>query len=197
MKYPFAFFDVDSLELSPKGVTYKCHPQVSSISEEIYEVYSLISGVSAPLVFSVDANRNVPNENNKRRDFLSIPTDKENTSWHNSVIDWYKFYLNRDNHEDKEKLAIFNNNPNAKDCVKLINSREWIVFGNGIEHGVDHVINNLLDLVDIVKFVPELIVPNDTESKDQLEAYCKKWEDKGAISITYKDVINLAQCHKY
>ncbi len=197
MKYPFAFIDVDSLELSPQGITYVCHPNVEHISEEIYEVYSIISGVASPLVFSVDINKNIPSEKNKRRDFLTIPVNHNETKWKESVTDWYKFYIQREKHSEKEKLAIFNSNENALECVKLINSKEWIVFGNGIEQSVDHVISTLLDTVQIVKFIPELIVPADGESKELIELYTKKWIDKGAIPITYDDITELARCHQY
>ena len=197
MYNPYAFFDVDSLELSPNGRIYVCHPQVNSISEELYEVYSVISSLSAPLVFSVDVNRNTPSENNQRCDFLSVPMNVTEEGWKESVSDWLKFYINRQAHDEKEVTAIFNNNKNAIDCIKLIKAKEWIVFGNGIEHSVDHVMNTLLDLVGVVKFVPELIVPAETESKEQLISYCQKWEEKGAISLTYDEIIDMANNHKY
>ncbi len=197
MKYPFAFFDVDSLEVSPNGRTYTCHPQVSPISDDLYEVYSIISGLAAPLVFSVDVNRNIPNENNKRRDFLPIPLDENEKGWHKSVIDWYKFYIQRETISDKEKVAVFNHNKNTKDCIKLINSDEWIVFGNGIINGVNHVIENLLEIVKTVKFVPELIIPGENETKEQFDEHVKKWKEKGAIAITLDDVTELARCHQY
>ncbi len=197
MKYPFAFFDVDSLELSPQGITYVCHPNVESISEEIYEVYSIISGVASPLIFTVDVNKNVPSEKNKRRDFLSIPISNKESEWKASVTDWYKFYIKREQQSDKAKLAVFNNNENALECVKLIDSKEWIVFGNGIENNVDHVISKLLETVQIVKFIPEMIVPAQDEAKDLIESYTKKWIENGAIPITYDDVTELARCHQY
>ncbi len=196
MYYPIAFFDVDSLELSAKGITFVCHPQVSSISEELYEIYGIISGVAAPLVFSMDVNRNTPGENSRRRDFLTVPLS-EDEDWKASVTDWYKFYIDREVTDDIEKLEIFKSNTNTKDCIKLINSKEWIVFGNGIEHKVDHVITSLLEFVETVKFIPELIIPGETETKEQLESYCKKWEEKGAIRMSFDDVTEVARCHQY
>jgi len=198
MKYPYAFFDVDSLELSPKGITYNCHPKMEAISEMLYEVYSIISGVAAPLVFSIDMNSNTPeNTNSRRRDFLSIPVNQTETNWKESVPDWYKFYLKREACDDESKTAIFNNNTNARDCVKLIQASEWIVFGNGDQHGVDHVISNLLKTVETVKFIPDLIVSSTTESAEQLRSNMQKWEEQGAIAISYDDVIELARCHQF
>lgn len=195
---PYAFFDVDSLELSPNGRIYVCHPRVSSISEELYEVYSIISGIAAPLIFSVDVNRNTPDkETNKRYDFFTLPISDNEDNWKASVADWYKFYVKRDASEDKEKVAIFNNNKTVAECIKLIKAKEWIVFGNGIEHCVDHVITTMLGFINVVKFVPDLIIPAENETKEQLDEYCQKWEKAGGIPMTYDDVINMARNHKY
>ncbi len=196
MRYEYAFFDVDSLELSKRGVTFTCHPQATSISEKLFEVYGIISAIAAPLMFSIDVKGNVPDDK-RQRDFLSIPISETEKEWKKSIPDWRKFYIKREDLYDKEKTSIFNNNKNAVDCVKTINSKEWIVFGNGIEHGVDHVMNTLFGLVHTVKYIPELIVPGETESADLLDSYRKKWEEKGAIPITYNDVFLMAYDHKY
>lgn len=195
--HPIAFFDVDSLELSPNGMTYACHPNVSSISEELFETYSIISTLSAPLIFSVDVNRNTPGENNKRCDFLTLPASTTDNEWKKMVSYWYKFYVQREDCADKKQNEIFTNNKSVFDCVKMINPNEWIVFGNGVEYGVDKVICKLLELNKPIKFVSELIIPGVTEDKDQIESYYQKWVEKGATRITYEDVVEIAHFHKY
>jgi hypothetical protein len=193
----FAFFDFDSLEISPNGMTYVCHPQASSISEKLFETYSIISGLAAPLVFSVDVNRNTPDKNSRRSDFLAIPVNPEEMGWREAIPDRFKFYIKRETNDDKEKVAIFNNNKNALDCIKLINAEEWIVFGNGVRYGVDHVVNTLLGIARRVKFIPELIIPASDETAGQLNSYFKKWQEQGATAIAWSDVSEFARCHKY
>ncbi len=198
MYNPYAFFDVDSLELSPNGRTYVCHPQSSSVSEELYEVYSIISSLSAPVLFTVDANRNTPSDKTQRCDFLTVPTSEDDINWKSSVANWNKFYISKDNQGVKEQQSsIFNTNENAITCVKLLQAAEWIVFGNGIENGVDPVMTTLLESVGIVKFIPELIIPGESESKDQLDSYCIKWKELGGISLSLEDVTEIVRCHKY
>lgn len=195
MEHKYAFFDVDCIELASKGITFVCHPQFSSKSELLFEVYSIISGIAAPLVFSVDVNRNVPAVN-KRRDYLSIPVRETEIEWKESVADKTKFYIERKALDSRKENAVFNNNENAIDCVKKINPKEWIVFGNGIEFEVDHVISTLIGLGKNVKFIPELIMPGETEQAEQLDSYFQKWIDMGATPISYEKVILLARQNK-
>lgn len=195
--YPYAFFDVDSLELSPNGRTYVCHPNVSSISDQLFETYTVIASIAAPLIFSVDVDSNAPNNNNnKRRDFLPIPVNNSDREWQASVGDRLKIYIERIAQEDKAKNALFNNNQNALDCIKLIKTKEWIVFGNGLKNQVDHVMSTLLGLVNRIKYVPELIVPGKNETNDQLIGCFQKWEEKGAIPFTYDEIIELIRDRK-
>jgi len=185
---PIAFFDVDSLVLSPNGRTYVCHPQSNSISDELYELYSVISALSAPVIFSVDVNEKSPDSDSKRKDFLTIPASEADQEWKESVTHWKKFYINRTPSEQKEIAAIFNNNKNALDCVKSLKPDTWVVFGNDFKNGVDHVISTLLQLKGKVQFAPEFIVPSSAESEDELEAYCQKWEALGAEPISYNQI---------
>lgn len=190
-----AFFDVDSLELSPNGRTYKHHPNFSSLSEEIFDMYNLISVLFAPLVFTVDVNGNTPDNSKSRNDFLAIPASKTEQAWKNLVDDRFKFYLQREASDDKKKNAVFINNQNAADCIKKIDAEEWYVFGSGINN-VDHVIHSLSGLVSTVKFIPMLIVPGSDEKEEDLEKYFTVWEEMGAIPVDYKDVMMLAVVRK-
>lgn len=196
MSHPYAFFDVDSIELSTNGRIFTCHSQVSSISSELYEIYSIISSIAAPYIFSIDVHKNAPNKNSQRSDFLTIPESVEDYDWKKSVSDRFKFFVQRTATNYKEKDSIFINNKNILDCVKLIKAKEWIVFGNGFKHNVDHVINTLLELGGTVKFVPELIVPGESESWDDLETYFESWMDKGVVPMNYLSVIELARHQK-
>lgn len=193
MKNRYAFFDVDSLEIGPTGRTYVCHPRVEPNQKQLFELYGVISGVTAPLIFSVDVNGNVPDDGkNQRQDFLSIPVSLQEKEWKNAVADRFKFYVKREPKVNREDNAIFINNKNVPGCVEIIDSEEWIVFGNGMEHSVDHVIENLLKLGAIVKFIPELIIPGEGETEEQFDAYYDKWVEQGAIPFYYKSVIALA-----
>lgn len=194
---PFAFFDVDSLELSNLGTTFVCHPLVDDISEELFELYGIVALISAPIVFTIDPTRNTPEKKNRRHDFLTIPTETEKSEWKESAPEWLKFYIKRDVCESTDEMAIFTNNKNAIECVKVINAYDWIVFGCGLEHKIDNVIQSLLEKVDTVKFVSELIVPDENETEEQLDVYFKKWEELGAVRLSYDDVIELARHHRY
>lgn len=189
--HKYVFFDIDSIELSPNGRTYVCHPNVSSNSEKLFDAYTLIAHIAAPLVFSVDVNRNAPNNISVRRDFQLIPASKNQREWEKSVSERYKFYIERETYNDKKGNAIFNNNQNVADFVKLLKANAWIVFGNGIEHNVDHVINKLLEIVGTVRYVPELIVPGKNETQDQLNNYFYKWEEQGVYPFTYNEIMAL------
>ncbi len=197
MYNPYAFFDVDSLELSPNGRTYTCHPQSSSVSDDLYEVYSIISSLSAPVLFTIDVKRNIPKENTQRCDFLSIPVDESDTEWRSTVKNWLKFYIARGNNDNKKEMAVFKDNKNAFECAKLMQAHEWIVFGNGITNGVDDVMTTLLGSFRIVKFIPELIIPSESETEEQLKNYCKKWETLGGIPITLDDITEIVRCHRF
>lgn len=188
MHNPLAFFDVDSLVLSPNGRTYLCHPQSSSISDELYELYSVISALSAPVLFTVDVNENTPDQNSKRRDFLTVPASNAEEDWKNAVSHWKKFYINRSASDKGVNPSIFGNNENALDCVKALKPNEWIVFGNDFKHGVGHVISTLLESNAKVKFASEFITPGSAESEDEFEGYCQQWEKIGAEPISYTEI---------
>ncbi len=190
--YRYAFFDVDSLELAANGRTYVCHPNISSKREELYDAYTAIAHMSAPLIFTVDVDSKAPDETSTRRDFLSIPASKTEQDWRESAPERFKFFLNREKYNDIEGNAIFNNNQNTSDCIQLIKADQWIVFGNGLKHHVDHVITNLLEITKKVKFIPELIMPGSEETKEDLSDYFIKWQEKGASPITYNQFIALA-----
>jgi len=195
MSYEFAFIDVDSLIISPNGRTYTCQPHINSISSKLYNAYGVISGIISPLVYSLGTANGSP-DNMKRRDYLSIPTDVEDNEWKKAVSERYKFYISKEKSDDAANNAMFDVNKNALECIKLIDSKEWIVFGTGIKHGVDHVITTLIESGENVKYIPELIMPSETESIDILDKYILKWEEKGAEPMSYLSVTALKGCRK-
>ncbi len=193
---PFAFFDVDSLVLSPNGRTYVCHPSFNPKIEELTDIYNLISAIFAPKIFTVGLNGHTTDSNLKRHDFLAIPVSKAEQDWKDHVADMYKFYLKREESAEQEKNDVFKNNENTTDLVEAIKARDWYVFGAGIKKGVDPVICNLLGIVDTVKFIPELIVPDENETEKELESFLKDWENMGAIPVEYKNVFHLMHTKK-
>ncbi len=189
--HPFAFFDVDSLVLSPNGRTYNCHPSFNDVSEELFDIYNLISAIFAPVVFTVDLNGKTPDTNQNRRDFLVVPVSKTEEVWKETVADRYKFYLQRTDSGDKESNVVFKNNENVVELIEMIKAKDWYVFGTGLKNGVDPAICNLLGIVNTVKFIPELIVPGEDETEEQLGNYLKDWENMGAIPVPYDKAFHL------
>lgn len=194
--HKYAFFDVDSLKLSPNGRTYVCHPNFSEISDDLYDIYNLSAAIFAPVVFTVDVNGEMPDSNANRKDFLMVPASKTEETWKTSVNDRYKFYMQRVANDDSEKNAVFTNNENAIECIKNINAPDWYVYGTGIKNNVEHVIENLLKIVKNVKFIPELIVPGENETEEELSSSFHKWEAMGAEAVNYKTVLQLVHFKK-
>ena len=85
------FFDVDCIEITPNKVKFNCPERSQPISEELFEIYSLISAIVAPLVFTIHEDGFQPMEDDKR-DFVFIPANKEKVEWKKSVGERYKFY---------------------------------------------------------------------------------------------------------
>ncbi len=200
MKQNHAFFDVDCLEITPNKVKFNCPERSQPLSEELYEVYSLISAIVAPYVFTIHEDGCQPMEEDKR-DLVFVPNSKEKTEWTKSIGLRYRYYLERGTSEGKQDPLIFNGNENAASLVKKLDAREWVVFGVGLENKVDHVITELIKQGVRVRYIPELII-NESAAKDGevdlklVYEYFAKWEALGAYPMTYNEVLMLIKKNK-
>ncbi len=200
MKNNHVFFDVDCIEITPNKVKFNCPERSQPISEELFEIYSLISAIVAPLVFTIHEDGFQPMEDDKR-DFVFIPANKEKVEWKKSIGERYKFYLERGNKDGLQDVLVFNSNENTAECVKKLRGTEWIVFGVGLENKVDHVVTELLKMGKKVRYIPELII-NESAYKDGevnlklVYEYFAKWESLGAYPITYNEVLMLIKKNK-
>jgi len=200
MIHNHAFFDVDCLEIIPNKVKFNCPERSQPLSEELFEVYSLISAIVAPFVFTIHEDGCQPMEDDKR-DLVFVPSSKEKTEWAKSVGVRFRYYLERGTKDGKQELQIFNGNENAADLIKKLNAREWVVFGVGLENKVDHVITELLKLGIKVRYIPEMII-NESAAEDGevniklVYEYFAKWESLGAYPMTYNEVLLLIKKNK-
>ncbi len=123
MTYNYAFFDVDSIEITPGSYRYNCPERSEPISKYLFEVYGLISGLNAPYLFTIHQNGCKPTKED-RRDAVFVSNNNEDKEWKKSVSLRFKFYLERGNTDSKEDLLVFNSNPNAFECIKAIDARQ-------------------------------------------------------------------------
>ncbi len=195
MQNNYAFFDVDSVEITPGTVRYNCPDRSEPISEYLFEIYGLISGINAPYLFTIHENGCKPTQEDKR-DAVFVPINGDDKEWKKSAGLRYKYYLERGHSNEADDLMVFNSNKNASECIKAIDAKQWVVFGVGLENKVDHVITELINQKRRVAFIPELIINEraneDGEiNEDELNSYFTKWELLGAKPMKYNHVMAL------
>jgi hypothetical protein len=194
MNKKIGFFNNDSYELALGSKEFICEPRTIHLADNLTKLYDLASQNEITLVFTTCcANRMLsPGD---RDDILYIPIAKEDTEWKKSVQSYQTFYLEKyhDGEPDINGLCqladgnVFGYNSNANELFKMLDIKEWVVFGIGVEYCAGQAIEFLFQSGHQVTFLPDVLVSNSKGTEQTRQAQYKRWLDKGAKQM------NLAQ----
>jgi hypothetical protein len=195
MNTEIGFFNNDSFELDVNRKEFVCEPRTIHLSDKLTKIYDLASQNEITVVFTTCcANRMLsPCE---RNDILYIPIAKEYTGWKKSVTNYQKFYLEKYHDGDPGidglcQLAdgnVFGYNSNANELFKMLNIKEWVVFGIGVEYCGGEVIEYLFQSGHQVTFLPDVLVSNSKGTEQTRQAQYKRWLDKGAKQMNLRQL---------
>jgi hypothetical protein len=186
MEMTRGYFDVDCRELSLDG-SWAYRPRVAPIARSVDRLYLQSQLEGAALVSTTCGGGRLPDAANCPGN-LFVPLDREDMEWRESISFCRCFHVQK----ECGSWRTFDVNGNAATLFRELGLCEWIVFGNGLDLCVDHVVENLLSLGLQITFLSDVLIPSatghgplgDSGTPQSRERTLARWRDRGARETT-------------
>lgn len=152
MNKKIAFFDVCSREID-NNLALSFRPRVKPIAEKLNRIYDFINKKGSILVFTTCCSGKML-EPGLREDILIIGLDENNLEWKKKIKDYKSINLQK----NKFSYEPFNYNKNSIQLIKALPVDEWVIFGNGLDLCVNHIVENILNEGFKVTFLKDVMI---------------------------------------
>jgi len=191
----FGYFDVDCRELSAEGA-WIFRPRVLPIAAKVERLLDRALSEDAPVVATTCGSGRMPDDRNCPGG-LHVPMDPGSAAWETEVARHRSFHLQK----ACGSWHTFDGNGNAGRLFGRLALRDWVVFGNGLDLCVDHVVTNLVGLGLSVTFLSDVLIPSakgygpDSASGTEANriATLERWRNAGAVESDLESFLAARQ----